>query len=134
VLTSFGIEKATHGIELTEIESENFHSTCVLWVWGRNFETGITVPASPVRVARFYSKAPNPNPGLTWIRSAAQSVSACNDDEDDLVPYMGGPSRAIPGKDGKLTFVAAEESTFVWARHMGHEGKGYPLHRTEHKP
>jgi len=81
VLSSFGIEKATHGIELTEIESENFHSTCVLWVWGRNFETGITVPASTVRVARFYSKAPNPNPGLTWIRSAAQSVSACNDDE-----------------------------------------------------
>jgi len=43
--------------------------------------------------------------------------------KDDLVPYMGGPSRAIPGKDGKLTFVAAEESTFVWARHMGYEGK-----------
>jgi hypothetical protein len=36
---------------------------------------------------------------------------------------MGGPSRAIPGKDGTLTFVAAEESTFVWARHMGYEGK-----------
>ena len=69
VLSSFGIEKATHGIELTEIESENFHSTCVLWVWGRNFETGITVPASPVRVARFYSKAPTPNLGLTWILS-----------------------------------------------------------------
>lgn len=48
--------------------------------------------------------------------------------KDDLVPYMGGPSRAIPGKDGKLTFVAAEESTFVWARHMGHEGKGSRSH------
>lgn len=69
VLSGFGVEKAAHGIELTEIQSENFHSTCVLWVWGRNFETGITVPASPVRVARFYSKAPTPNLGLTWILS-----------------------------------------------------------------
>ena len=69
VLSGFGVEKAAHGIELTEIQRENFHSTCVLWVWGRNFETGITVPASPVRVARFYSKAPTPNLGLTWILS-----------------------------------------------------------------
>ncbi len=42
---------------------------------------------------------------------------------DKLVPYEGGPSRVIPAKDGKLAFVAAEESTFVWARHMGYEGK-----------
>jgi polyhydroxybutyrate depolymerase len=43
--------------------------------------------------------------------------------DDELVPYDGGPSRAIPAKNGKLAFVAAEESTFVWARHMGYEGK-----------
>jgi polyhydroxybutyrate depolymerase len=42
---------------------------------------------------------------------------------DDLVPYIGGPSKAIPAKNGKLAFLAAEESTFVWARHMGYEGK-----------
>ena len=42
---------------------------------------------------------------------------------DELVPYDGGPSRVIPAKDGKLAFVAAEESTFVWARHMGYEGE-----------
>jgi len=27
VLTGFGVEKAAHGIELTEVKSENFHST-----------------------------------------------------------------------------------------------------------
>jgi polyhydroxybutyrate depolymerase len=42
--------------------------------------------------------------------------------KDDLVPYGGGPSKAIPAKDDKLAFLAAEESTFVWARHMGYEG------------
>jgi hypothetical protein len=30
VLSGFGVEKAAHGIELTEIQSENFHSTGVL--------------------------------------------------------------------------------------------------------
>lgn len=39
--------------------------------------------------------------------------------EDRLVPYGGGPSPLIPAWDGKLAFVAAEESTFLWARHLG---------------
>jgi poly(3-hydroxybutyrate) depolymerase len=43
--------------------------------------------------------------------------------KDELVPYDGGPSKAIPAKDGKLAFVAAEESTFIWARHMGYVGE-----------
>lgn len=43
--------------------------------------------------------------------------------KDDLVPYDCGPSKAIPAKDGKLAFLAAEESTFVWARHMGYDGE-----------
>jgi hypothetical protein len=30
VLSGFGVEKAAHGIELTEIQSENSHSTCVI--------------------------------------------------------------------------------------------------------
>ena len=42
--------------------------------------------------------------------------------KDDVIPYDGGPSKAIPAKDGKLAFLAAEESIFVWARHMGYEG------------
>lgn len=43
--------------------------------------------------------------------------------QDNLVPYNGGRSRAIPGKNGKLAFVAAEESTFLWAKQMGYKGK-----------
>ena len=42
--------------------------------------------------------------------------------EDRLVPYRGGPSPVIPGKGAKLAFVNAEESAFLWARHMGHKG------------
>ena len=43
--------------------------------------------------------------------------------KDRLVPYNGGPSPVIPAKNGRLAFVAAEESTFLWARHMGHRGE-----------
>jgi poly(3-hydroxybutyrate) depolymerase len=43
--------------------------------------------------------------------------------KDKLVPYSGGPSNVIPAKGGKLAFVDAEESTFVWARHMGYQGE-----------
>lgn len=42
---------------------------------------------------------------------------------DKLVPYDGGLSKVIPAKDGKLAFVAAEESTYVWARQMGYDGE-----------
>lgn len=43
--------------------------------------------------------------------------------EDKLVPYRGGPSKVIPAKGGKLAFVDAEESIFLWARAMGYEGE-----------
>ena len=43
--------------------------------------------------------------------------------EDRLVPYRGGPSKAIPAKGGKLPFVDAEESIFLWAKQMGYGGK-----------
>ena len=42
---------------------------------------------------------------------------------DDLVPYRGGPSKHIPAKSGKLGFVDAEESIFLWARQMGYDGE-----------
>ena len=42
--------------------------------------------------------------------------------EDPLIPYDGGPSPAIPAKHGKLAFVAAEESIFLWAKAMGYQG------------
>jgi poly(3-hydroxybutyrate) depolymerase len=40
---------------------------------------------------------------------------------DHLIPYQGGPS-PIPAKNGKLCFVAAEESVFLWAKAMGYQG------------
>ena len=43
--------------------------------------------------------------------------------EDNLVPYEGGLSRAIPAKGGKLGFVHAEHSTYLWAKAMGYEGE-----------
>ena len=43
--------------------------------------------------------------------------------EDRLIPYHGGPSPAIPAKNGKLGFVAAEESVFLWAKAMGYQGE-----------
>ncbi|MDE0467302.1 MAG: hypothetical protein OYL97_09605 [Candidatus Poribacteria bacterium] len=42
---------------------------------------------------------------------------------DDLVPYRGGPSKHIPAKGGKLGFVDAEESIFLWAKQMGYGGE-----------
>lgn len=42
---------------------------------------------------------------------------------DDLVPYHGGTSKHIPAKGGKLGFVDAEESIFLWAKQMGYDGE-----------
>lgn len=44
-------------------------------------------------------------------------------ENDALVPYHGGPSRGIPAKSGKLAFVDAEESIFLWAGRMGYQGE-----------
>jgi poly(3-hydroxybutyrate) depolymerase len=43
--------------------------------------------------------------------------------DDRLVPYSGGSSRAIRAKDGKLAFVDAEKSTYLWAQHYGYTGE-----------
>ena len=48
------------------------------------------------------------------------NVSGTN---DNLIPYKGGPSRVIRAKDGKLALIDAEESIFLWAKHMGYKGK-----------
>ena len=42
---------------------------------------------------------------------------------DDLVPYHGGTSKHIPAKGGKLGFVDAEASIFLWAKQMGYDGE-----------
>jgi poly(3-hydroxybutyrate) depolymerase len=43
--------------------------------------------------------------------------------KDQLIPYAGGHSRGIRAKNGKLSFVSAEQSTFLWAKQMGYKGK-----------
>ena len=48
------------------------------------------------------------------------NVSGAN---DKLVPYAGGPSKGIRAKDGKLAFVDAERSAFLWAQHHGYKGE-----------
>ena len=42
---------------------------------------------------------------------------------DRLVPYNGGFSPHIPAKGGKLAFLSAEESTYLWAKQMGETAK-----------
>ena len=78
VLSGFGVEKAAHGIELTEIQSENSHSTCVLWVWGWNFVTFCVASAEQDHGSEssdFIRRAPTPNPGLTGILSSILSFA-----------------------------------------------------------
>ena len=48
------------------------------------------------------------------------NVSGAN---DQLVPYAGGPSKGIRAKSGKLAFVDAERSAFLWAQHYGYTGE-----------
>ena len=65
--SGFGVVKAAHGIELAEVECENDHVGCVLWVWGRNI---VTVVVSATQDHGFESPdcirmAPTLNPGLS---------------------------------------------------------------------
>jgi poly(3-hydroxybutyrate) depolymerase len=58
--------------------------------------------------------------GKPLVGKRLLNISGTN---DPLVPYRGGPSKAIPAKGGKLPFVDAEESIFMWAKQMGYGGK-----------
>ena len=61
-----------------------------------------------------YREVANPRAGIKLM-----NVSGTH---DPLVPYHGGPSRAIPAKDGKLVFLSGERSTYLWAKEMGYHG------------
>ena len=61
-----------------------------------------------------YLKSITPSPGKRML-----NVSGT---EDRLVPYAGGPSQGIRAKEGKLAFVNAEKSIFLWATAMGFQG------------
>ncbi|MDA7527409.1 PQQ-binding-like beta-propeller repeat protein [bacterium] len=90
----------------------------------RNYISGV----SPLSVWQFdgehfkakgednnYHKVSNPLTGKRLLNISGT--------DDKLVPYHGGPSKVIPAKEGKLAFVAAEESTFFWAKQMEYKGE-----------
>lgn len=62
-----------------------------------------------------YQTAAIPRPGARFMNISGT--------RDNLIPYHGGPSPVIPAKNGKLGFVAAEDSIFLWAKAMGYEGE-----------
>lgn len=72
---------------------------------------------------QFKAKGEDNNYHTVATPKAGKRLLNISGTEDRLVPYHGGLSRAIPAKDGKLGFVAAEESTFHWAKQMGYEGE-----------
>jgi poly(3-hydroxybutyrate) depolymerase len=89
----------------------------------RNYISGV----SPLNVWQYDGKQFKAKGDHNKYRSSALpltgkrllNISGMN---DKLVPYNGGPSNVIPAKDGKLAFLHAEESTFVWAKAMGYAG------------
>ena len=90
----------------------------------RNYISGV----SPLNVwqydgTAFKAKGEDNNYKVAVTPAKGKRLMNISGVKDNLVPYQGGPSKAIPAKDGKLAFVSAEESTFVWARHMGYQGE-----------
>lgn len=90
----------------------------------RNYISGV----SPLNVwqydgKQFKAKGEENDYRRTAIPAKGKRLMNISGLKDELVPYQGGPSRVIPAKEGKLAFLGAEESTFVWARHMGYGGK-----------
>jgi polyhydroxybutyrate depolymerase len=89
----------------------------------RNYISGV----SPLNVwqyngKQFKAKGADNNYKVAVTPATGKRLMNISGVNDEIVPYAGGPSKAIPAKNGKLAFIAAEESTFVWARHMGYEG------------
>ena len=72
---------------------------------------------------QFKAKGANNNYQTVAIPRKGIRLLNISGTEDKLVPYAGGPSRVIPAKDGKLAFVPAEESIFLWAKAMGYLGE-----------
>ncbi len=90
----------------------------------RNYITGV----SPLNVwqhdgENFKAKGDDNNYRDVATPMTGKRLMNISGTNDQLVPYRGGPSKAIPAKDGKLAFVGAERSTFLWAQQMGYEGQ-----------
>lgn len=71
----------------------------------------------------FKAKGVNNNYQKTTTPLAGKRILSVSGTEDPLVPYRGGLSRGIPAKRGKLGFVPAETSIFLWAKAMGYQGR-----------
>ena len=90
----------------------------------RNYVSGV----SPLNVYQhdgktFKAKGDDNNYGAVAKPMTGKRLMNISGTNDDLVPYRGGPSKHIPAKGGKLGFVDAEESIFLWAKQMGYEGE-----------
>ncbi len=90
----------------------------------RNYISGV----SPLNVwqhdgSNFKAKGLNNNYTQTSKPMAGKRLLNISGTNDNLVPYRGGTSAHIPAKNGKLGFVDAEQSAFLWARQMGYKGK-----------
>ena len=79
MFTSICIEEAAHGIELTEVESENFHRV-VRWIRVERLSLTLARQQLGFESPDFIRMAPTPNPGLTWILYATKAAqgSACD--------------------------------------------------------
>ena len=89
----------------------------------RNYISGV----SPLNVwqhdgKNFKAKGDDNNYRVTATPLTGKRLLNISGTKDKLVPYTGGPSDVIPAKDGKLAFVHAEESTYLWAAAMGYKG------------
>ncbi len=71
----------------------------------------------------FRAKGPNNTYRAIAKPKTGRRLMNISGTEDRLIPYAGGPSLRIPAKGGKLEFLSAEESIFLWAKHMGYKGK-----------
>lgn len=90
----------------------------------RNYITSV----SPLNVFQhdgrnFKAKGDDNNYRAVTTPLAGKRLMNISGTDDRLVPYHGGLSRGIPAKGGKLGFVDAEESIFLWAKTMGYKGE-----------
>ena len=90
----------------------------------RNYVSGV----SPLNVYQhdgknFKAKGDDNNYQAVATPMTGKRLMNISGTNDHLVPYRGGTSRHIPAKGGRLGFVDAEESIFLWARQMGYEGE-----------
>jgi poly(3-hydroxybutyrate) depolymerase len=83
--------------------------------------------ASPLNVYQhdgenFKAKGDDNNYASMAEPMAGKRLMNISGTNDRLIPYHGGPSKVIPAKAGKLGFIDAEESIFLWAKQMGYTG------------